>query len=383
MRRTRTATGKTIAALAVIAMIMSACNFFNAAPSDCIQAAEEARLPEEMIDQLENPEGLNALERAALQQALKRAGIDEMCEREINEPSAAPSDHELNEIVATAVSQTREANEKVSEKTSPENQTRTNLTAADSTKTGLEGGTSGKQAQDDTTQEHAGGNYAQCLDEVFLRAQDDYDDYLWLSAAGWYCRHLEPIPMPSSNPARCNLDQVEVSQARYPEWDEILHYWHAVAVCDPRPTADATHIGRGASVTPTPYGACLDNAFLAYRQELGNSELVTGVSAWLCRDYLPTPPGSHRLRCDLDQLAATEELYPEWPQDIHEWHAIMHCLPEWELHTQIDQDFYSTCLGDVYAQVNENYSGDAAIASAVRPVGGNGRTLSRMAPRYP
>ena len=43
----------------------------------------------------------------------------------------------------------------------------------------------------------------------------------------------------------------------------------------------------------------------------------------------------------------------------------MHCLPEWELHTQIDQDFYSTCLGDVYAQVNENYSGDAAIASAV------------------
>ena len=76
-------------------------------------------------------------------------------------------------------------------------------------------------------------------------------------------------------------------------------------------------------------------------------------------------PDTHRLRCNLDHLGQTEELYPEWPEDLRVWHAIMQCLPEWQPHTQIDDDVYSTCLGDVYAQVNENYDNDAAIGAAV------------------
>ena len=74
----RTATIITIALLALGLSI--GCNFFNAAPSECIQAAEDADLPDEVIEQLRNPDDLNALERAALQQALRRAGIDDVCE---------------------------------------------------------------------------------------------------------------------------------------------------------------------------------------------------------------------------------------------------------------------------------------------------------------
>ena len=56
------------------------CGFFDATPSECIQAAENAGLPGDVIDQLEKPDGLNTLERAALQQALRQAGIDDVCE---------------------------------------------------------------------------------------------------------------------------------------------------------------------------------------------------------------------------------------------------------------------------------------------------------------
>ncbi len=67
--------------IALLALGLSAgCGFFNAAPSECIQAAEEAGLSDEIIDQLENPGDLNALERAALQQALRQAGVDDVCE---------------------------------------------------------------------------------------------------------------------------------------------------------------------------------------------------------------------------------------------------------------------------------------------------------------
>ena len=71
----------TLITIAVFALGLSAgCGLFNAAPSECIQAAEEAGLSDEIIDQLENPGDLNALERAALQQVLKQAGIDDVCE---------------------------------------------------------------------------------------------------------------------------------------------------------------------------------------------------------------------------------------------------------------------------------------------------------------
>ena len=71
----------TIITIALLALGLSAgCNFFNAAPSECMQAAEDAGLPDEVIEQLRKPGDLNAFERAALQQALRRAGIDDVCE---------------------------------------------------------------------------------------------------------------------------------------------------------------------------------------------------------------------------------------------------------------------------------------------------------------
>ncbi|MXZ90538.1 MAG: hypothetical protein F4W95_10450 [Chloroflexi bacterium] len=68
-------------AITLIALGLSVgCGFFNAAPSECIEAAQDAGLPDDVIDQLENPGDLDALERAALQQALKQAGIDDICQ---------------------------------------------------------------------------------------------------------------------------------------------------------------------------------------------------------------------------------------------------------------------------------------------------------------
>ena len=302
-------------------------------------------------------EDLTALVATAVSETLEAA------ENKSSRPSTESQD--LSAPVATAVSETREAAENRSSRSSTESQDPTNPPESRSTRTADSEAQSTRAMQSATAVQNAGGSYAQCLDEVFLRANDDYNDYYWLSAAAWYCRHLQPTPLAPSNTTRCNLNQIEITEQRYPEWDELLHYWHAVAVCDPRPTTDATHIGRGSSISPTPYGSCLDNAFLSYRENLGDSELVAGVSAWLCQDHLPTPPDTHRLRCDLNRLAEAEELYPEWPEDIRQWHAIMHCLPDWQLHTDIGEDIYSTCLGDVYAQVNENYDKDAAISAAV------------------
>ena len=71
----------TIITIALLTLGLSAgCNFFNATPSECIEAAEDASLPDEVIEQLRKPDNPNALERAALQQALRRARIDDVCE---------------------------------------------------------------------------------------------------------------------------------------------------------------------------------------------------------------------------------------------------------------------------------------------------------------
>ena len=70
----------------------------NAAPSECIEAAEAAGLPEEALEQLRNPGDLNAIERAALNRMLSQAGIDDVCEvaseaaDSAEMPSSAPSD---------------------------------------------------------------------------------------------------------------------------------------------------------------------------------------------------------------------------------------------------------------------------------------------------
>ena len=56
------------------------CGFFNAAPSECIQAAEDAGLLDHVIEQLRNSDSLNAVEQAALQRVLIQLGIDDVCE---------------------------------------------------------------------------------------------------------------------------------------------------------------------------------------------------------------------------------------------------------------------------------------------------------------
>ena len=71
----------TLAAVtAIIIGATAACTAFNATPSECIKAAELAGLPDNIVEQLQKPDDLNVLERAALQQALRRAGIDDICD---------------------------------------------------------------------------------------------------------------------------------------------------------------------------------------------------------------------------------------------------------------------------------------------------------------
>ena len=109
------------------------------------------------------------------------------------------------------------------------------------------------------------------------------------------------------------MDDVE---RQYSGSGERWGWWYAIAVCKPLPSADESHIVAGSGVQPTVYGACLDNAYLANRELIsefvGDGEVLVGVSAWLCRGYLPEPPATHLRRCDLDRAAGTKKLYPEW-----------------------------------------------------------------------
>ena len=58
---------------------MLACT--SAAPSECVKAAEGAGLPDSVIEQLKKPGDLNAIERVALREVLKKAGLDEICDQ--------------------------------------------------------------------------------------------------------------------------------------------------------------------------------------------------------------------------------------------------------------------------------------------------------------
>ena len=53
----------------------------GAAPSECVKAAEDAGLPENVIEQLKKPGDLNAIERVALREVLKKAGLDDICDQ--------------------------------------------------------------------------------------------------------------------------------------------------------------------------------------------------------------------------------------------------------------------------------------------------------------
>ena len=68
-----------LAALA-IALAALACST-SAAPSACVDAAEKAGLPDRVIEQIKKPGELNAVERIALREILKKAGLDEVCDQ--------------------------------------------------------------------------------------------------------------------------------------------------------------------------------------------------------------------------------------------------------------------------------------------------------------
>ena len=335
MQPCRTSSVSVTAALMVLLIAAVAC--FSAAPSECIEAAEAAGLPEEALEQLRNPGDLNAIERAALNRMLSQAGIDDVCEMASADGSSGGSqDTDLPN--QGDMDPSLPVKEELSET---------------------------KPAQERRSNQQYWKVYAECLDDVYLRASDDYDGYYWLSAAIWYCRELEPAPRDVAAVARCNLDEIEATQQKYPEWADILHRWHAMAICNPHPDPDTTHIRTESNIRPSPFGACLDNAYLSIGEMIGNHDAAIGISSWLCQDYFPEPPGSHRQRCDLNYIAETQELYPEWPGGLHNWHAIMQCLPEWDLHQDPGESAYSTCLGDVYWQVADRYPKNHAIPAAV------------------
>ena len=82
----------TMACAFLIVAITLAC--INATPSECIEAAEEAGLPEDIIDQLKSPGDLNVAERLALNRALSRAGIADICSGVAEEQDEGPSEAE-------------------------------------------------------------------------------------------------------------------------------------------------------------------------------------------------------------------------------------------------------------------------------------------------
>ena len=211
-----------------------------------------------------------------------------------------------------------------------------------------------------------GSSYAACLDDFYLRVSDDYSVEYWLPAAVWYCRDLAPVPQDGFSSNRCVLDRMDDAKKQYSGSGERWGWWYAIAVCKPPPSADESHIALGYVVQPTVYGACLDNVYLSNRELVGDGEVLVGVSAWLCRGYLPEPPATHLRRCDLDRAAGTKELYPEWDGGLHYWHALMQCFPEWRAHEVPGESAYTTCLSDVYLQVMDSYGGkDRAIPAAV------------------
>ena len=69
--------------IAVVSLLVGlgvACSSSDAAPSACVQAAEDAGLPDRVVDQLREPGGLSVVKRDALQRLLVKAGIDDVCE---------------------------------------------------------------------------------------------------------------------------------------------------------------------------------------------------------------------------------------------------------------------------------------------------------------
>lgn len=207
--------------------------------------------------------------------------------------------------------------------------------------------------------------YARCIDATYLRASQKYDDQYSLPAAVWYCQHIEPLQASKELDNRCYLNRIKSTQHSYPEWDETIRHWYAVVNCGPRASGDIEHIRAISGIRPTQYGACLDNTYLAFRERGGDNEITVGMTAWICRNFLGEPPKTYRPRCELNNIADTKELFPEWPERLHNWHAIMECVPHWRENRQTGETVYQTCLGDIYLEISNRYSKEHAIPAAV------------------
>lgn len=79
--RLRISTGKQLLGAAIVTAALAILACTSAAPSECIKATEEAGLPESVIEQLKKPGDLNAIERVALREVLKKAGLGDICDQ--------------------------------------------------------------------------------------------------------------------------------------------------------------------------------------------------------------------------------------------------------------------------------------------------------------
>ena len=309
---------------ALTAALITACSFFQAAPSECIQAAESADLPNSVIEQIRDPDALDPIQQAALQKILRRAGIDDACDFATNNRDRSSS---TSPNVVTPPPQ-QDQPSIISNIIDPTN-----------------------QPNPSTTERHH-----ECLDEIFLRGATTFGGEHATAAAVLYCTDLQPQYETVSNTFRCKTNSIGYTAAKYPEWFEILHHGVAAAKCYnipyPEPSAKTTPTG-----SPSPYAHCLDTVYLEHGYDT--------IAAWLCRSIAPEPPATHLQRCHIRSLDATREAFPEWSSDLHDWHAVMLCLPGWTSSTQTDWDTYDTCLADVYLQVNELHEKDTAIPAAV------------------
>ena len=59
--------------------VMTACST-STAPKSCVELAREAGVPEQIVEYVEKPAGLNAFQRIAVRKALEEAGLDEACD---------------------------------------------------------------------------------------------------------------------------------------------------------------------------------------------------------------------------------------------------------------------------------------------------------------
>ncbi len=66
------------AVIAVASLSILGCST-DAAPKSCVELAREAGIPEKVIEYIERPGDLNALERIAVREALERTGLDDAC----------------------------------------------------------------------------------------------------------------------------------------------------------------------------------------------------------------------------------------------------------------------------------------------------------------